>query len=740
MAYPWIETPGQPLQDDPIWTEPDLLDAPPEGSGYTDAEGGQSCATCLHQLGGACHLFGAKVDQGYICNDWAADLIGAGGIIDEEVENPFEQIEMAEGHHVGVVEMQFSSADGEKLLEDDRGLIWKTALRTGEWAMSPGPGAKPVAKPLVVKLRTDAPEREIGLENLVEAFYSPAMDHVTVPLSHADRVDENTGFVRELRVQEDPNNPGQHVLQAGYDFTEPEIKDKVKRGTIANNSVGVLFNYVRKLDGRKFPQALGHIALTNKPWIGGLTPFGMNADEGETEGKEVVYCSEIAAKKKADLAEVNVAGYLRGGKPVKGYSRKFKGAISKMDSPTHAPPSKKFRNGDVAMKSAKSAVHGSAEKAGLKRVGKVGGVTDNWNRVETWRSKHGDVEIDYPSAQYWDKPGGKAMRVRAIPKNGGKDVYRWRADLTDEGQLGEVEDVIRLAADSLKPKKKKFGFLSEDVSPDGLFFSETFAEVEQYLALLGNSGPLPGGTKKKDNWVDAVGGLPRYVREVARELMKNGHPKSRAIAIALSRIKVWAVKSKDPKVKAKAAKAIAEWEAKRARAHAKSLKASERREGNERGEEVNLPEHTDTEDRDLMEIQLAEMASELETLRREKHERTVEKKIDELKARWSDAPALLSEAQDLMLADAGEPVVTLMLSEEGGSPQETGLTVTDVVERLLAVVPDLKTDLSEQHSKRDAGKRPDDEEKELTDQERALNVATYLGDDEYLKTIKKTEA
>ena len=45
--------------------------------------------------------------------------------------------------------------------------------------------------------------------------------------------------------------------------------------------------------------------------------------------------------------------------------------------------------------------------------------------------------------------------------------------------------------------------------------------------------------------------------------------KSRAIATAISRVKVWAATSKHADVRAKAAAAVAEWEAKRARAHAK---------------------------------------------------------------------------------------------------------------------------------------------------------------------------
>ena len=94
---------------------------------------------------------------------------------------------------------------------------------------------------------------------------------------------------------------------------------------------------------------------------------------------------------------------------------------------------------------------------------------------------------------------------------------------------------------------------------------------EQARLRESEDGPLPGDKPGKyDNWVDEVGGLPRYIRRIAKDLMQErGMTKSRAIATAISRVKVWAATSKHADVRAKAAAAVAEWEAKRARAHAK---------------------------------------------------------------------------------------------------------------------------------------------------------------------------
>lgn len=73
------------------------------------------------------------------------------------------------------------------------------------------------------------------------------------------------------------------------------------------------------------------------------------------------------------------------------------------------------------------------------------------------------------------------------------------------------------------------------------------------------------------NWVEGVGGLPNYICEVARAIKRSGKSTSQAIAIAVSRIKKWASGvGVDKDTQAKAAKALAEWEEKKAKSHAKS--------------------------------------------------------------------------------------------------------------------------------------------------------------------------
>lgn len=80
----------------------------------------------------------------------------------------------------------------------------------------------------------------------------------------------------------------------------------------------------------------------------------------------------------------------------------------------------------------------------------------------------------------------------------------------------------------------------------------------------------------KQNWVDRAGGLPSYIERIAKHLhYEKGMPISRAIAVAVNTVKRWAAggtvtehgttKRITPETQAQAAKAVAEWEAKKAR-------------------------------------------------------------------------------------------------------------------------------------------------------------------------------
>ena len=82
---------------------------------------------------------------------------------------------------------------------------------------------------------------------------------------------------------------------------------------------------------------------------------------------------------------------------------------------------------------------------------------------------------------------------------------------------------------------------------------------------MGSSASLD--RSPRENWTERAGGLPAYVREVARAIERGGKTLSQAIEIAIGRLKKWAagVGGVSKETQAKAAKAIAAWEALKAK-------------------------------------------------------------------------------------------------------------------------------------------------------------------------------
>lgn len=154
----------------------------------------------------------------------------------------------------------------------DDGLIWKPMLPVGVWKI--GPNGRPLK---VINGRSTDQQKQIGMQDIIDSFTAGAVPHVTIPKTHDDAVDENTGFIRKLKVA---NHNGIATLFGGHEFTDKKIKSKVLDGSIANTSVGLEFNYTRKEDGKQFPIILRHNALTNRPWLGRkLAPFGLEEDD-----------------------------------------------------------------------------------------------------------------------------------------------------------------------------------------------------------------------------------------------------------------------------------------------------------------------------------------------------------------------------------------------------------------------------------------------------------------------------
>lgn len=98
------------------------------------------------------------------------------------------------------------------------------------------------------------------------------------------------------------------------------------------------------------------------------------------------------------------------------------------------------------------------------------------------------------------------------------------------------------------------------------------SDYDLIVALSGGGCSLNRSPKK--NWVEKDGGLPNYICRIARAINRGkGHSVSSSISIAVSRAKNWAAGGSHvtAATSAKAAAAVAEWEALKAKAHAGGL-------------------------------------------------------------------------------------------------------------------------------------------------------------------------
>lgn len=281
-----------------------LAEAPPPISGYRMANvAGMACWNCGHFTAvddadgdgvpdGICNLFEARAEGECTCDrftahpdlyrqsphtSWAEDM--ANEAVDRARFGPsVESVNYSDSARLN--EINFSSVEAA---EED-GLVWKDILRTGEWSSMPtDKGILKKKLRVIDEGESDPLNGVISLSELEENFNEGAIPYVTVPLSD-DKTDHkniarlNTGLVKKLkRVTRD----GVTYLRAGIHFTEPEVKEKVLRGTIPDVSAGVPFGVTRRKDNKFFRTVLDHVCLTRKPFIEGLGPFGLAAADSD---------------------------------------------------------------------------------------------------------------------------------------------------------------------------------------------------------------------------------------------------------------------------------------------------------------------------------------------------------------------------------------------------------------------------------------------------------------------------
>jgi len=163
-------------------------------------------------------------------------------------------------------------------------LVYKVLCKTGTLALSPGPGQVDTEQPL--NLTSEM------FRGVKDAFDQKAFEHVTIPETHSNGALENLGTVQSVEILSkaqaltdgrlsqatkqafSPDPDSTLYMLGGLNFTDPKAKEKAANGSILNCSVGLKFNYRRKRDGKLFPVALEHTAITNQPWVDGLGAFG----------------------------------------------------------------------------------------------------------------------------------------------------------------------------------------------------------------------------------------------------------------------------------------------------------------------------------------------------------------------------------------------------------------------------------------------------------------------------------
>ena len=295
FKFLFAQDPQQMLAD----VSPDsVLDPqPPSSSNYRPADiQGVSCDTCVRfgftnadQNGvskGICGLWEAWVAGDHVCDRYQEDTPPWDAMGNQD----WSAFDFSE---TNLSEIHFTGDDALEVVEKD-GLVKKEILRTGEWPVIPS--SKGILnRPLTITRSglSDPDKGIISLEELKENFDKKVISKVQVPLSneendHKNITEVNTGFVKELWIEDDENDENLSHLMAGIDFTEPDVKEKALRGTYSDVSSGIPFGVRKK--GENYGAVLEHVCITNRPFIEDLGPFMMAASDEiskQLEDKEV---------------------------------------------------------------------------------------------------------------------------------------------------------------------------------------------------------------------------------------------------------------------------------------------------------------------------------------------------------------------------------------------------------------------------------------------------------------------
>jgi len=128
---------------------------------------------------------------------------------------------------------------------------------------------------------------------------------------------------------------------------------------------------------------------------------------------------------------------------------------------------------------------------------------------------------------------------------------------------------------------------------------------------------------------------------------------------------------------------------------------------------------------DLGDVSTEALLARIAELEEAQHKSQVEARLAAFSEDWQEQPALMKVIREIMLSDDGGPA--LLLSEDG-SDEPQKLTASDIVERIMAVVPKPTVKLSEQGTRMlSEDKHPADRDDKGTVQERADEARRKMG-------------
>jgi hypothetical protein len=582
---------------------------------------------------------------------------------------------------------------------DDEGLLWKEILPEGESAYTPTPSG-PLKRPFKVVANGpgDLSKGVASLEEIKQSFEDGAFENVQVILAskkkdpetgeggdHDEITANNTGFVRKLRIEDKPNAEGKKRLMAGIEFTEPDVKDKCERGTFANCSAGLVGDVINMHTGKRYPQAIRHLSITNRNWVGGMDKFGSQimASDDDIDSVAEVNLDASDVLSALDEPEAGSGGDIvwKDNKSAEWIRDRVNGSLQKLVEKAAPDANIHFWVKDVA------------PTDGTALIVQDGEAGNGNTFVAPYEINDDDLNIASPDK--WTQT--RQVHIAASSelsddqlKQRVQNALRYNLSLGSDYVVEEVGKDTAIVKNELADASWEVGW---DLSADRIWLDPP----EEWRKSTGNVVPREEEQKPVDKSGD------RTSDTNLSDEVEDSSPRGVLIAARKER----GLQNNDSKTGGN-------------KVSKKKLDL----------ESLNLSD----DQRTALEAQLAaedEDAKELERLRKEARVREVDDKIAELsEAGLKDNPGVLKFVKSVFLSDDQKP--SILLSDDGsaqGEPQ----SVTKIFDEFFGLLKNqqgkiaLSTQSADLSDDDDHNRPPDDTSDELTHEQRMEKAASELG-------------